>query len=99
MAAQEAFAGFGYGNAHSGQIIENLCCVVGVRIRASVAGPPYSMSHGRVDFWAVQSKLRTSPPPLAGQEAFASVDVYPDRLELRGHGVVESRTLSVRALA
>lgn len=27
------------------------------------------------------------------QEAFASIDVYPDRLELRGHGVIESRTI------
>lgn len=36
---------------------------------------------------------------MYAQEAFASIDVYPDRLELRGHGVVESRTLSVKALA
>eukprot|EP00752_Nemacystus_decipiens_P005814 g5259.t1 len=33
------------------------------------------------------------------EEAFASIDVFSDRLELRGHGVVESRTLGVRALA
>ncbi|CAM9807988.1 unnamed protein product [Scytosiphon promiscuus] len=40
-------------------------------------------------------------PPMyrAAQEAFASVDVYPDRLELRGHGMVESRTLALEPLS
>eukprot|EP00903_Cladosiphon_okamuranus_P014139 g13140.t1 len=31
------------------------------------------------------------------EDAFASIYVYPDRLELRGHGVVQSRTLSRRS--